>query len=184
MTRAAAAAAQAVREALQGQGSAAGPAGGGGERAAAAAAAAVRTALGAAPRPQPSSRSAPADPLSPLGSRPPPSTDRLNLALGRTHVRLGRLMACTARSSRPELDTPSGEVPAPGSPADRDDACETPAALVLGVIDVLQPWRPAKRLESAVKRLVLTGGRDNASVIPPDRYAARFEEFLRGVFVA
>ena len=53
--------------------------------------------------------------------------------------------------------------------------------LYFGVIDILQTYRPRKKMEHFVKSLFNDG--NAVSVIEPGKYAHRFREFMREVFL-
>merc|ERR1740133_814288 len=65
----------------------------------------------------------------------------------------------------------------------------TQMVAIVGIVDVLQFWTPAKRIAQAIKRTVgmeRDGGRDHCGevidTVWPENYAARFLRFLRELF--
>ncbi|KAA3678914.1 1-phosphatidylinositol-4-phosphate 5-kinase [Paragonimus westermani] len=116
------------------------------------------------------------------------SSPSSNFQRGTSRARSGKRLAayCTAMesieaSSKPvELEKeelgliPSGGIPARSSTGDR-------LLLYMGIIDILQSYRLAKKLEHGLFALAIDG--ETVSVAPPNFYSQRFQEFLsRTVF--
>ncbi|KAF7258533.1 hypothetical protein EG68_03892 [Paragonimus skrjabini miyazakii] len=116
------------------------------------------------------------------------SSPSSNFQRGTSRARSGKRLAayCTAMesieaSSKPvELEKeelgliPSGGIPARSSTGDR-------LLLYMGIIDILQSYRLAKKLEHGLFALAIDG--ETVSVAPPNFYSQRFQEFLsRKVF--
>lgn len=57
----------------------------------------------------------------------------------------------------------------------RATVIEGPGIYYMGIIDILQTWTLAKRLESFLKTRVLCRSHAGVSAIPPDAYAERFK---------
>ncbi|CAL8100607.1 unnamed protein product [Calicophoron daubneyi] len=105
-----------------------------------------------------------------------------NVGRARSHKRLAAYstaMESIEASAKPvelekeEVDLiPSGGIPARSSNGDR-------LLLFIGIIDILQSYRLAKKLEHGFKSLVIDG--ETVSVSPPDFYAQRFQDSLSRV---
>ena len=139
------------------------------------------------------------------------STDQLNLKLGYSKVQLGKNMAAMAlvrgpgvralgrcchcrwracRSlallagcpRRPRRRSGTGLIATrPACPQTKDGKEDGEVVLYFGVIDILQTYRPRKKMEHFVKSLFNDG--NAVSVIEPGKYAHRFREFMREVFL-
>ncbi len=60
---------------------------------------------------------------------------------------------------------------------------EGPGIYYMGIIDVLQTWTPAKRVENFVKTRMLCRAIGGVSAIPPDEYAQRFKTRVLGQLI-
>jgi hypothetical protein len=86
-------------------------------------------------------------------------------------------LASPAPPSSAALAAPSPPVPAPLPPYARRVLCQ------VGVIDLLQFFDNSKRVEHVYKTMLERDRDAEVSAVEPVRYAQRFGDFARGVFL-